>query len=250
MWRWFINLMISTDGGSNWNQIQIPLSNSLPNFYKISFVNNFGWEVGNGNDYYLGALCWKTTNFGTSWDSISRLPVPSVSQWENYCIYFANANTGWCGGTYGYIFKTTNGGFNWYQQITPSIRFRNSLWFYNDNIGWAVGAQEEILKTTNGGEVGIEKISKEIPNGFKLYQNYPNPFNNETTIEFDIRKKDSYKLELFDILGRSIKTLFNESKKPGKYRISFDAGILSSGLYFYKLYSLNHTETKKLILLK
>ncbi len=242
-------IMKSTDGGVNWIQIQIPLYNyEIPNFYKESFIKNNGWIVGAASANNLGALCWRTTDFGSSWDTISRVPY----SWNvaDYCVYFSSVNTGWCGGEYGYIFKTSNSGFNWYQQTTPSNRFRNSMWFYNDNIGWAVGAQEEILFTVNGGEVMVEKISSNIPGEFKVYQNYPNPFNTQTIINYQLPITNYIKLALYNVLGKEMKILFEGEQKAGSYRIVLDGSNLPSGIYFYKMLSVNYFETKKMVLIK
>jgi hypothetical protein len=57
-------------------------------------------------------------------------------------------------------------------------------------------------------------------------------------------------LKIFDILGREIKTLVNEQKPAGTYEIKFDAGQLSSGVYFYRLSAGSYIQTKKLMLLK
>jgi photosystem II stability/assembly factor-like uncharacterized protein len=145
-------IMKSTDGGINWNVITIPLAFEAPNFYRESFIDSIGWIVGAGsNNPAFGPLVWKTTNFGTSWDTISRVSYPYTH--ENYSVFFSSINTGWCGGTYGHIYKTTNSGFNWQEQNVPIDGFRGDFWFFNDSIGWAIGGGGRILKTTDGGSI-------------------------------------------------------------------------------------------------
>lgn len=58
------------------------------------------------------------------------------------------------------------------------------------------------------------------------------------------------RLVVYDILGKEVATLVNEPLAPGSYEVNFDAGNLTSGLYFYKLTSGTFTETKKMVLLK
>jgi len=58
------------------------------------------------------------------------------------------------------------------------------------------------------------------------------------------------KLKVYDILGREIKTLVNEIKQVGNYRVEFNARNLASGVYFYRMQAGDFVQTKKLILLK
>lgn len=83
-----------------------------------------------------------------------------------------------------------------------------------------------------------------------LIQNYPNPFNSTTKIGFQISFRSVIRLSVFDILGREVAVLVNEEKLPGSYEVEFDRGNLSSGVYFYRLYSNFFTQTKKFLLLK
>ena len=80
-----------------------------------------------------------------------------------------------------------------------------------------------------------EKEEKIIPREFSLYQNYPNPFNPETAIEFDIPEVTDVKLEVYDVLGRKVKTILDDRLEVGRYRVRFDGGDLPSGVYFYSL---------------
>lgn len=90
-----------------------------------------------------------------------------------------------------------------------------------------------------------EKISD-----FSLFQNYPNPFNPVTTIRYTIGDYGPVLIKVFDVLGNEVSTLVNEEKPAGRYSIVFDAGNLTSGIYFYRLKAGSFSETKKLILLK
>lgn len=241
--------MKSTDSGVNWNQIQIPLYNfEIPDFYKETFIGNYGWVVGYYNDNG-GPLTWRTTNFGTSWDTIGRVPYPPII--GNYCVYFSSLNTGWCGGESGYIFKTTNGGFNWFRQQTPSSNFRRSMYFYNDSIGWAVGGGGQILFTTTSGQwVDVKNISSEIPKKYKLYQNYPNPFNSKTIIDYELPVTDFVFLTINDVLGKQIIILKNRTQNAGKYRVEWDATNFSSGIYYCTFFTNSYRETRKIVLIK
>ena len=95
---------------------------------------------------------------------------------------------------------------------------------------------------------GIQTI--EIPNYYSLSQNYPNPFNPSTSIKFTMPQGDNVKLVIFDILGREVKTLVNEFRNSGTYEVNFDASLLASGVYFYRLEAGEFTDTKRMLLVK
>ncbi|MCE1164430.1 MAG: 5'-nucleotidase C-terminal domain-containing protein [Bacteroidetes bacterium] len=86
---------------------------------------------------------------------------------------------------------------------------------------------------------------------FKLYQNYPNPFNPSTKIKFSLSKNSFVNLTVYDVNGRQIAVLENESKPAGEYSLTYNAAVQSSGIYFYKLtIDGKKSETKSMILLK
>lgn len=116
-------------------------------------------------------------------------------------------------------------------------------------------------------EKGANSKNKERnnPGSFTLFQNYPNPFNPETTIPFEITNEMLIKLEIYDILGRKIKTLLNSKMPAGYHSIIWDGrddlnNKVATGVYFYKYEqsaaktatSTNHRKTlvKKMLLVK
>jgi hypothetical protein len=89
-----------------------------------------------------------------------------------------------------------------------------------------------------------------LPLDYSLSQNYPNPFNPVTKIKYEVPENTNVTLEVFDVLGRLIKTLVNENKSAGRYEVEFNASELSSGLYFYKISAGGFEQTRKMLLLK
>jgi hypothetical protein len=97
----------------------------------------------------------------------------------------------------------------------------------------------------------LETIMEEIvPTEFELAQNYPNPFKDKTTIKYCIPEKIKIKLEIFNSKGNKVKTLINEIKEAGTYKVEFNAENLESGEYFYKLESKDFFESKRMVVLK
>lgn len=89
-----------------------------------------------------------------------------------------------------------------------------------------------------------------LVNGFKLHDAYPNPFNPVTNITFEVGKRMNVVLNIYDITGKLVQTLFKGIKESGNYEIQFNAEKLSSGMYFYRMEADGISETKKLLLLK
>jgi len=89
------------------------------------------------------------------------------------------------------------------------------------------------------------------PSNYFLGQNYPNPFNSSTQIMFSNSSTGVVLLEIFNLLGQKISTLFNEVATANTiYSIPFEAKNLPSGIYLYSLRTPNGSEVKKMCLLK
>ena len=98
--------------------------------------------------------------------------------------------------------------------------------------------------------IGITQNGNSVPINYRLYQNYPNPFNPGTQIRFDVMNESLVKIRIYDITGREKAVLLNEIKSPGSYSISFNAGSLSSGIYFYTMEAEGYFAAKKMVLIK
>jgi hypothetical protein len=88
------------------------------------------------------------------------------------------------------------------------------------------------------------------PTKLSLSQNYPNPFNPSTIINYQLPVNSFVTVKIFDLLGREVQTLINKLESAGNHSAIFNAGNLTSGVYFYQLKAGNFVNTKKLILLK
>ena len=96
----------------------------------------------------------------------------------------------------------------------------------------------------------VQQVSNEIPDRFSLLQNFPNPFNPATKINFGVAKSSFVNITVYDIAGREIKTLINETKQAGYYTAEFDGTNLASGIYIYRIKTDSFIATKKMVLLK
>jgi len=90
----------------------------------------------------------------------------------------------------------------------------------------------------------------EFPARSRLFQSYPNPFNSVSNFEFRVSGLSAVSLIVYDLLGREIVTIVDETLPSGTYARQWDASGLPSGVYFYRMTSGTFSETRKLVLLR
>jgi hypothetical protein len=114
-----------------------------------------------------------------------------------------------------------------------------------------------VTESNSSGKPGSQNVN--VNSGsektFSLSQNYPNPFNPTTTINYRVPESSPVKIEIYDFLGKLVKTLVNTIEGPGEHSITWNGRnekneSVASGLYLYKITSGNFIQTKKMFLLK
>jgi photosystem II stability/assembly factor-like uncharacterized protein len=268
----------TTDGGANW---VLQTTGTTSTLYRIDMVDaNTGWFVGSSG------ACRKTTDGGTSWTA----QTPGYTS-TLYWIKMINATSGYLCGLGGTVRKTTNGGTNWDTVATPFTASQYSCSFTNMNTGYVGGAAGYTIRTSNGGTtwqimnngaattggifakgydsawvcssgasilklygsfVGVINWENQVPERYTLSQNYPNPFNPSTTIKFGLPKAGKVSFKKYDITGREVETVFNNTElNAGTITYEFDGTNFASGVYFYTLLVNDvKIDTKKMVLVK
>lgn len=94
------------------------------------------------------------------------------------------------------------------------------------------------------------QFTEHFPDQIQLAQNFPNPFNPQTTIRLSIPENQAVKLDVYDILGRHIQTIYEGNVNAGFKDFTFDASSLSSGIYIYQLESNSGIQKKAMTLIK
>jgi len=94
-----------------------------------------------------------------------------------------------------------------------------------------------------------------LPRVPKLAQNYPNPFNVQTVIPYSLSCETDVKLEVFNVLGQKVRTLFRGKQYSGGHEVVWDGRgddgeALASGVYFYRLEAGGVVLARKALLLR
>ena len=102
---------------------------------------------------------------------------------------------------------------------------------------------------------GVAKEDATTPTQFALSQNYPNPFNPSTTIRFTLPQQTQTSLVIYDMLGREVRSLVNNSMNAGAYTVVWDGrnnfGVqAATGVYVYRIQAGSFVDVKKMMLLK
>ena len=233
----------TTNYGVNWSSASVS-PEPLARIVAFDSLNAIG--IGGDNEY--GTSTIRTTNGGNNWiyDTTGAMGVPGT-------IYFRTRAEAWVPLTsYDPRFIVSRDSGRTWTQIPTPIRI-NHLVFTDQRNGFAVGDSGVILKFNYAVVAIRNENTNSVPGKYILYQNYPNPFNPVTKIKFDIpdlSSSNTVSIKVYNILGKEIITLINENLPYGKYEVTFDGSLFSSGIYFCKLQAGNFSQTRKMILLK
>ncbi len=95
-----------------------------------------------------------------------------------------------------------------------------------------------------------DEISGYLPMNLVLMQNYPNPFNPNTIISWQLAVSSDVELSVYNLLGQKVAILVSERQNAGYHQVEWDAGDLSSGVYYYMINVGEFHDVKKMILLR
>ena len=141
--------------------------------------------------------------------------------------------------------------------LTKTTRINGTLTLkagvFDNTIGFTLGPNGTVV--FSGGSLlvpltGVNDVASDLPKDFYLSHNYPNPFNPSTTIKFGLPKEADVQITVFNILGQKLAVLVNERMKAGNHQVVFNAGSISSGVYFYVMRAGNKVFKEKMLLLK
>lgn len=197
-----------------------------------NLIDGKGIQLFDSNSVYTKMFKTSNSFLFVTRNICRKLDLQGNDVWNNRIVKYTNRDMG-----YYDVIIDGNGGF---------------IVFWLENLDGI-----RIQQVNANGELGVvlptavEKVSDESLKGFYLEQNYPNPFNPVTVISYHLPVVSKVYLKIYDVLGKEITTLVNETKEPGIYQVEFDASFLPSGVYFYQFQAgSGFTMTRKLLLLK
>lgn len=264
--EWEVMYLRSTDFGFTWSaQETLSVNDGMTSYGPDMAADDSGnlcvlWldgKYGTIDGFHASVILRKSTDNGVTWgleQLLTYTPTalfPRIAQngslvgviWSEYIDYYTDRSV---------VRLSTNKGARWCDTVGVSFTGGDPAISVTNRHVHTVWSQSEIFYR-RGEYTGPTSVIEErwkFPGSFSLEQNHPNPFNPETAIEFSIAEPGLVTLKIYDILGREVQTLVNESKTPGKYKVTWDARDIPSGVYLYRLTSGTHLEAKKLILLK
>jgi len=218
---------------------------------KVFFIDSeHGWIAGGySNNDGFKAIFLKTEDGGNKWTKFTSLNLLiNDFHFENKDHGWA---VGWCKGLDGWnrggiILETFNGGIDW-EVLKDSLRMLNTL-YIGDGFGWAVGLYGEVLKY-DPTATGINEENKTNSGNDPLFQNYPNPFQSRTIISYQLPAISDVELCIYDISGRKVATLVNETQQPDTYDVEWKAEGMESGIYFCEFKTGQGRQVMKMILI-
>jgi hypothetical protein len=166
-------------------------------------------------------------------------------------------------GGYLYVFKSNANDmyYLWYLKRGPasfSLNFHDMDGDGIKDILWTRVQDDQWISNIYKGSplVSVGPEPRELPERVELMQNYPNPFNPSTAILYSLssQERDGVRshvtLKVYDVLGREVATLVNQTMEAGTHTVQWDASTSPSGVYFYRLETSASTITKKMLLVR
>ncbi len=99
------------------------------------------------------------------------------------------------------------------------------------------------------------QLAVPLPSQYRLCPNYPNPFNPSTTIRYELPRSGAVRLVVYDLMGRTVRTLVDGEQEPGFHTVTWDGrndwGLqVGSGVYYLHLEAGHYRAVGKMALVR
>ncbi len=246
------------------NTTPVPSCNYLVGLYETAGVSASKLAIGcePGGDLWTGIsganqsiATVKTWTVDIAYDTImAKYYKPSLYHWDS-------------GAEASYLsFDTTDTNLDWFLSYDDTTALAAKLLYVKKTgLGGIIIYELGMSYDTKTGTNPFTTVSQEfldsyntsavqtgptVPSKIFLSQNYPNPFNPTTQVDYAIPRREFVTLDVYNILGQKVATLFSGVRDQGNYAATFNGSQFASGVYFYRLTAGNSSMTKKLVLIK
>ena len=240
-------LFRTINGGETWDQLSMPPG---------SYVEDIVCDPFNPNIVYLSIILgriYKSWDAGQTWNDITNnLPYDyNYMRFSGVAVNPLNPENIYISSHHYGIFQSHNGGDSW----EPFSEGLNTEYSGGITIIDPTDTNRIYLATDQQSCWSITRTTSSIddditlPGAFSV-SNYPNPFNASTTIRYNLSEPSYVTIDIYDVLGRKVEMLVEQYQQAGCHKVSWNADDNTSGIYFYKIQAGNHSESKKMVLLK
>ncbi|MFC2150693.1 T9SS type A sorting domain-containing protein, partial [Calditrichota bacterium] len=125
--------------------------------------------------------------------------------------------------------------------------YPGKITFYHDAQGFEFELPVTLIVEENSADNDPDAT---IPDVFTITSIYPNPFNSSTTIKYALPKPDRVSLQIYDVNGRIVGTLFEGRLQGGSHSTAIDGSVLPSGLYFVRIEAGADVLMQKIMLIR
>lgn len=260
------NIYKSLDNGLTWDTLTV-----IPQRECHSDADGF-YETSNGDLYVSGYVpshgvregagyVYKSGDQGVNWESCTKIMRgDGVNSGRIYSIVEDTYGTLYVGmqpAPDSVVFASSDGGDSWYSTggLEGTYECLCLLRASDGAIYAGTTPNGDVFKYIPQPPMQIIEDRTVASMSYRLLQNYPNPFNSATVIPFQIPKAGRVKIMVYDVLGKHVKTVFDDDLEGGRHDVHF-TGIdnkgqtMTNGVYFYKIETDDFIDVKKFLFIK
>lgn len=252
-------LWYRTYGYQNWEEASCVIQTSDGGFAIIGRTDSGGngwWDVYLVKTDSSGTMQWWQTYGGDDWDGGHSVEETDDGGFLLGCYTFSFG----AGDCDYYLIRTDSlGNEVWHKTLGDSssdwgysaiYASDGNIYFMGDSWSYGHGSVDIYLVKLQGDMTDAYDYAITNPKSFQLLQNFPNPFNAATQIPFNLPGKSDVLIEIYNVLGQKVATLFEGRAEAGYRTITWDADSNPSGVYFYRIKAGDKTDTRQMVLLR
>ncbi|MFH1249939.1 MAG: T9SS type A sorting domain-containing protein [bacterium] len=219
----FDNLTISTNKHSFYNDEQ-------------NFSDYFRIKINNSENSYL----YPFPNASPNGEEIFVFLDPTNLQTQDTCIRLGKTDSN--------IYKTIGDIIDLNDDGTDELIIQTQKYIDGHHSDFSVEIYS--FDTLTVARLGIYENKSQLIAEYRLLDVYPNPFNLSTVVPFEVSIPENIKITVYDLSGHVIAVLTDRYYDSGKYSLQWNAGEISSGVYFVRMTAGNYSITRKILLMK